>query len=529
MTSLRSGLCAAGILALVLASCQLPQKPDPAVTAGPEAASPTERCARFARSGFEGLTIDETEAVTDRDGLPGFCAIRGTIDPDIGFEARFPLTGWNGKYYQSGCGGFCGSVLADKKGFSNTINEALKRGYAAITTDGGHRGWLGDASWAGGNPTAVDVYAHRVLPLTHAAGTRMVEAFYGEPARLDYFGGCSNGGRLAAMAAQRYPELFDGILGGGAVLDLSGSGGIYGSWVVQANSGPDGERILTRRNFANKLPLLERLVTAQCDATDGQVDGIISRPRRCEVDLTALPRCAPGADDGCFHERELAVVEKWYQGPRDSAGTRLFPGMPPGSERYWAVWFLDPEDGTAPGNALGGNYAKYLGFEDGAPDDFTALDFDFDTDPARLEANGRLLNAVDPDLSAFRDAGGKYLLWHGWQDPLVLPDQTVDWYADILGRMGGASEVDRFLRLFMIPGMGHCWELPSSVPDRFDPITVLDDWVERGRAPERLEMHALDADSANAAAAVVCPYPGDPVFLDFIENRSVNYCTKPAP
>jgi feruloyl esterase len=203
--------------------------------------------------------------------------------------------------------------------------------------------------------------------------------------------------------------------------------------------------------------------------------------------------------------------------------------MPPGSERYWAVWFLDPEDGTAPGNALGGNYAKYLGFEGGAPDDFTALDFDFDTDPGRLEANGRLLNAVDPDLSAFRDAGGKYLLWHGWQDPLVLPDQTVDWYAGILGHMGGASEVDSFLRLFMIPGMGHCWEMPSSAPDRFDPITVLDNWVERGQAPERLEVLALDPESADAAAAVVCPYPGEPVFLDQTEDRSLDYCAKPAP
>jgi hypothetical protein len=525
----RTNLWAAGLLAVMLVACQSQEEPGETATRSTKAESPAERCARFTLPAHEGLRIVETEAVTDREDLPGFCAIRGTIDPDIGFEARFPLSGWNGKYYQSGCGGFCGSVLADKGGFSNTINEALKRGFAAITTDAGHRAWLGDASWASDNPTAVEVYAHRVLPLAHAAGTGMVESFYGEPARLDYFGGCSNGGRLAAMAAQRYPELFDGILGGGAVLDLSGSGGIYGSWVVQVNSGPGGERILNRRNFAHKLPLLERLVIEQCDAADGRADGIISQPRRCEVDLTALPRCAAEEEDGCFVERELAVVQKWYQGPRDSAGNQLFPGMPPGSERYWAVWFLDPEDGTAPGNALGGNYAKYLGFEDGAPDDFTALDFDFDIDPARLTANGRLLNAMDPDLSAFRDAGGKYLLWHGWQDPLVLPDQTVDWYAGILEQMGGASEVDSFLRLFMIPGMGHCWELPSSVPDRFDPITVLDDWVERGQAPQRLDVSALDPESANPAAAVVCPYPGEPVFLDRTGGLPMDYCAEAAP
>jgi feruloyl esterase len=525
----RTRLWTAGLLALMLAACQSQEEPGGTAISSTSAESPAERCARFAGSAFEGLTISETEAVTDREDLPGFCAIRGTIDPDIGFEARFPLTGWNGKFYQSGCGGYCGRVMPDKAGFSNTINEALKRGYASITTDAGHRAWLGDASWASGNPVAVEVYAHRVRPRPHAAGTGMVEAFYGEPARLDYFGGCSNGGRLAAMAAQRYPDLFDGILGGGAVLDLSRSGGIYGSWVVQVNSGPDGERILNRRNFAHKLPLLERLVVAQCDATDGRADGVISQPRQCEVDLEALPRCAAEGDESCFRERELAVVKKWYQGPRDSAGNQLFPGMPPGSERYWAVWFLDPEDRTAPGNALGGNYAKYLGFEDGAPESFTALDFDFDTDPARLAANGLLLNALDPDLSAFRDGGGKYLLWHGWQDPLVLPDQTVDWYAGILGQMGGASEVDSFLRLFMIPGMGHCWEMPSSAPDRFDPITVLDNWVERGQAPERLELLALDPESAGATAAVVCPYPGEPVFLDRTEDRTEDYCAGMSP
>jgi feruloyl esterase len=519
------------ILACVILAQACAERPDgeshdrnASAATAQRSADPAEHCSSFARFGAGGLTIDSVSRITDREDLPEFCAIRGTIDPDIGFEARFPLEDWNGKYYQAGCGGYCGSLQPDKEGASNSINAALKKGFATITTDGGHRAWIGDASWAEDNPVAVEVYAHQLIPLTHRAGSLLVREYYGYPARLDYFGGCSNGGRLAAMAAQRYPELFDGILGGGAVLNLSFSGGVFGSWVVQANSGPEGERILNRANFAHKLPLLEQAVLAQCDGSDGRLDGVISQPRNCAVDVGLLPRCGSRGGDQCFTEQELAVIGKWYQGPRDSTGRQLFPGMPAGSERYWVIWFLDAEGQTAPGNGLGGDYAKYLGFEGGAPEDFTALDFDFDTDPARLEASGRMLNATDPDLDAFKAAGGKYLLWHGWQDPLVLPDQTVAWYEAIVDHMGGVSEVAPFMRLFMIPGMGHCWELPSASPDRFDPIAVLDAWVERGEPPRQLHVTALDPATATVADAVVCPYQAAPLFLEEQYDSNEDYC-----
>jgi len=489
------------VTAQIALSCQHPQL---ASEAG---------CVHFVRQKIDGVVITSTQAVTDHPGLPGYCAIRGVIDPHIGFEARFPLSHWNGKYYQSGCGGYCGSVLPDKPGFSNTINEALKRGYAAMTTDAGHSGSLGDASWAKDNPVAIEMYAEGSIPLSYQAGTRMVKAYYGKSARLEYFGGCSNGGRMAAIAAQRYPRLFDGIFGGSGVINLSQNGGIYGSWVVQSNTGADGHRILTRENFAPKLPLLEQEVLAQCDASDGKRDGFISLPRRCIVDVTKLPRCTANAGNDCFTDTELKVLEKWYQGPRDSTGKQLYPGMPAGSERYWALWFLDNGDRVAPGNALGGDYAKYLGFQNPVPDDYTALDFDFDRDPPRLEASGRLLNALDPDLSAFRQAGGKYLMWHGWQDPLVLPDQSVDYYDRVLATLGGHQVVDPFFRLFMIPGMGHCWELPSAGPDRFNPIIVLENWVEKGEAPAELKVEAANPQTAATPATIVCPYPEPPIYL----------------
>ena len=417
-----------------------------------------------------------------------------------------PLAEWNGKYYQSGCGGFCGAVLADKPGYSNTINEALKRGFAAITTDGGHSGSIGDPSWATGDREAVEVYGHGVLPLTHDAGHALTAAFYGTPPSRAYFGGCSNGGRLAAMAAQRYPQLFDGILGGAGVLHLTQSGGTYGSWVVQSNTDDQGHRILTQSNFAAKIPLLEQAVLSQCDAADGSIDGVITTPRQCDVDVNALPVCSDGHEEQCFSDVERAVLRAWYEGPRDSNGKQLQPGMPPGSERYMGFWFLDPPSGVAVGNQLGEKFAKHLGLEQ-TSDDYSALDFDFDKDPARLKANAHTLDALDPDLSEFRDAGGKYLMWHGWADPVVLPENSLDYYRSVASKMGGYEAIQPFFRLFMMPGHGHCWEIPAPVPDQFDPISILDRWVETGIPPTQILATASSGEASSTESIALCPHP----------------------
>jgi feruloyl esterase len=487
-------------------------------------ADPQARCEALYSEHRPGVTVSAAAVITNREDLPGFCQIQGTIDPSIGFEARFPLVDWNGKYYQSGCGGYCGMVLPDKRGFSNTINEAVKQGYAAITTDSGHTASIGDPSWAKGNSQAVELYGHRAIPLTYQAGTDLVSAFYNRPASREYFSGCSNGGRMAAIAAQRYPQLFDGILGGAGVLNLSQSGGIYGSWVVQSNSDEQGNRILTRENFAAKIPLLEKEIIDQCDAVDGVADGIIAAPRQCSVNFDVLPDCGPDGTDQCFTAAEIDVLRAWYQGPRNSKGEQLQPGMPPGGERYIGFWFLDSADRIAVGNQLGGRYAKYLGFEGGAPDDYTVLDFDFDTDPPRLTKTAEVVDALNPDLREFRDAGGKYLMWHGWGDALVLPDQSLDYYESVAAEMGGYDAIRSFYRLFLMPGHGHCWEMPADVPDRFDPITVLDNWVETGAPPDRILATALNPDTAIIKEALLCPHPATAINLAAGQSSEDVHC-----
>ncbi|MEJ2603239.1 MAG: tannase/feruloyl esterase family alpha/beta hydrolase [Gammaproteobacteria bacterium] len=175
---IRTGLAC---LLLALGGCAADGPPTPA-------AGNTGDCAGLADRLVPGGRVSAADLVEADGELPAYCRVRGVIDPRIRYEARLPVADWNGKYYQSGCGGYCGSVLPDKPGFSNTINEALKLGYAAITTDNGHVGGLGDASWAADDPVAVEVYAHRGIVLTYRFGTQLVGAYYGVPPRYEYFG-----------------------------------------------------------------------------------------------------------------------------------------------------------------------------------------------------------------------------------------------------------------------------------------------------------------------------------------------------
>lgn len=496
-----------------LTGCEQAAKTVPSVPAETVTVRPSSVCEVFAESVISGTQISATTLIASHNELPEYCRIEGKIKPDIGFEARFPTNNWNGKYFQAGCGGFCGVLNPDKPGYSNTINEALKRGYAAITTDGGHQGTsMGDASWAKDNREAEIVYAHSGVALAHAAGTSMVAAYYKEEAQLSYFSGCSTGGRMAVKTAQLYPDLFDGIIAGGGVLDLSGSGGVYGSWIVSNNLDEQGRQILDYR-FTPKLPLLTAAATEQCDNLDGKEDGMISAPQSCTMNVDKIPLCDGEPTNQCLTALEAKVVSRWYQGPVNSRGEQLFPGIPPGSERYWPIWFLGTQAHTGAGNLLGGLYVKYLGLEQDPAASYSVSDFDFDSDPVRLDAMGKLYNALNPDLRPFRSAGGKMIMYHGLADPLVLAENSINYYESVVAEMGDEVDVSDFLRFFTIPGMGHCWEMPANMPDQFDPVAALENWVEKGMAPAYMEADALQPETALSSRAALCPYPDTAVNL----------------
>ncbi|MCZ8018451.1 tannase/feruloyl esterase family alpha/beta hydrolase [Novosphingobium sp.] len=485
--------------------------------AQPATAEPTLRDAcpsLAARLGPDTFVRADSSLVEAQGDMPAYCRVRGTIRPTIGFEMRLPVGNWNGNYYVSGCGGYCGIMTTETPGWANGIVEPVKRGYAAIHTDSGHSGTSqGDAAWAPGNRAALELYAHRWLPLAHTAGLGLVRSFYGREARFRYFVGCSNGGRMALIAAQRYPKLFHGIISGCPAVDLTNSGGAFGAWKLKTNR--DAQQPVLGPAFNRKLPLLIEAVKAQCDGLDGAADGLIARPEACRFDPDRLPKCAlgvtPADSDRCFTAEERLVIGLWHQGPVDSKGRRLFGGMPIGGEQYWRIWYLQ-DPAKAVGTQLADGFTRQIVFDPRYPE-FSASNFDFDRDPARLRQDFGMLNADNPDLSAFRAAGGKLIMWHGMADPLVVPTQSTDYYRQVLKQMGGATRVQRFFRLFMAPGLGHCWEAPSaSAPEDFDPMTAIADWVERGQAPQQIVARPSPRQGTSLPVSEVRyrPYPLPP-------------------
>ena len=465
-------------------------------------------CRALADANVRGMYVLQATSVPATDLLPAYCRVRGYLLPAIHFELRLPDRDWSGRFLVAGCGGFCGAVDADREGHSNGINLALQRGYAAITMDGGHHGQsIVDATWAYGNRQAEIDYAERGLVEVTRAGKELTRLFYGAPARYSYFSGCSNGGRLGAIAAQRHPQLFDGIASGCPVLAMSRAAAIFGAWNLKAAAREEG-RTMPR---LDRISALAGAVMTACDALDGLTDGQIDDPRRCNFDPSVMT-CPAGTDRAdCLSADEVDTVRRWYDGPRNRAGERLFPGLPRGSERFWPVWWIGTADrpALAPGLALG--YLRYVGFEQDPGPAYAAEDFDFERDPPRLEYMGRLIDALDPDLSRFEAAGGKLLMYHGWSDALVVPQPTIEYYEAVLARMGGGGRVGRFFRLFMVPGMGHCWELQGAGHDLFDPLAALEAWVEQGVVPDRIVAERPASGSRPASSRPLCAFPAKAV------------------
>jgi feruloyl esterase len=421
--------------------------------------------------------------------LPAYCEERATALPAIGIEVRLPMEGWNGRYYQSGCGGFCGILGRDDAGpgWVNAMRPGLERGYATATSDGGHHGLsVVDAAWASANPHAERDWGWRSIGETHRVANALIETFYGRAQDRAIFQGCSTGGRLAHMAAQRYPALFQGIISGAPAMDYTGLVATKMSWLMQANTDSEGNQIVTHE----KVGLIADATMAACDGLDGAQDGVIADPRQCTADLTAL-RCTAGGANDCLTDAELGVLAAWRQGAVNGAGEQLYPGgIPAGSEPFWWLWLTGNAEGAGRlVNAFTTNFGAWMAFPEDPGAGWSPMDFDFDTDPARLAQMAAVYNADSPDLSAFRGAGGKMIVWHGWADAIVTPFKTVEWYAQAAEAAGGEAALRENVALFMVPGLDHCGILPgpSGIAQAgLDPMTPLEAWLDGGPVPDSI-------------------------------------------
>jgi feruloyl esterase len=450
-------------------------------------------CAALANLALAGGHVTSARVVpAAEDGpygaLPAYCEVRAQARPAISIELRLPIEDWNGGLYQTGCGGFCGILgRADAGGgFINAMGPGLARGYATATSDSGHHGLsVIDATWAHENPQAERDWGWRSVSETNRVAGAVIDAFYGAAPEPALFQGCSTGGRMAMRAALQDPEMFDGIVTGAPAMDYPGLVGTKMAYLVQANDAGDGARHLGPDDAA----LIGEAVLAQCDAADGAEDGAVADPAVCDPDLSSLS-CTGGGDEGCLTEAEMAALDAWRTGPRDASGAQLYPGgVPAGSEPFWPLWMTGAEEGATPLVELFSvNFLAHMAFPDDPGAGYDPRDFDLEADPARMEGAAATYNGDDPDISAFHEAGGRMIVWHGWADPLVTPRKTVEWHAAVGEAIGEAARAEA-VSLHMIPGLDHCGIQagPAGVTQAdLDPLAALEAWLETDTPPETL-------------------------------------------
>lgn len=415
-----------------------------------------------------------TSAKVDGD----MCAVTGNIDPSIGFQMRLPLHQWTQRFLQLGCGGLCGVMRMDidhANGCAPVENGEL----VTATTNMGHDGTsMGDGTF-GQNPQLRIDFAYRGVHLTSVAAKALIKKFYGHAQKYAYFSGCSDGGREALMEAQRFPADFDGIAAGAPAMNFQLQNSFYHAWQARSNMDAQGKAIIT----ADKLPILHEAALQECDAKDGLKDGQIDDPRRCKFD-PAVVQCKPGQADTsrCLTAAQVEAARKIYAGPKDDKGNSFLAGtVQVGSELNWKGVFVPQQgDGPIPSAEMAMGSVRNLVFETNPPPSTQVTDFKFDTATFdKLIPLHSLYDATNPDLSAYIQHGGKLMLWHGWADPHISPLNTIAYYDAVKERLGSAT--DDAVRLFLFPGMGHCFG--GQGPGQFDLLTPLMQWVESKQAP----------------------------------------------
>ncbi len=425
-------------------------------------------------------------------GLPPFCRVAAVTRPAVRFEVWLPLDTWNGKFQGVGNGANAGTISYA------AMVTALKRGYATASTDTGHQTENArDGEWAIGHPELVADFGYRAIHVTAENGKSIVDKFYSEPAKHSYFVACSTGGRQALMEAQRFPEDYDGIIAGAPAVNWSRfqTGGHM--WVADALN-KDPESYVP----ATKLKALGDAVNAACDKEDGIADGIIADPRKCAFDPKSL-QCPAGNDAAtCLTPKQVKAVNAIWSGSHTSRGDLIYPGYMRGAEASPGGWSAYMS-GTGP---LSGNHweqasntLKYLILEN---PNWDYHSFDVEKDAAFAEKKlGKTFDAFDPDLTRFRDRGGRLLLYHGWNDPSISPLNTINYYEKVTASVKNTQE---FARLFMVPGMLHCGGGPG--PNSFDMVAALEQWVEQKQAPERID-GSHTTNGAVDRTRPLCVYP----------------------
>jgi feruloyl esterase len=413
--------------------------------------------------------------------LPAFCQIKAVAHTSATSSIRITVwlpeaAAWNHRFLVNGWAFFANDLDPAQ------LTGALKRGYATANTDGGGPGRAAD--FLLGHPESVKDFAGRAWHQTIVTSKALITALYGAGPRYGYWNGGGGASRQALGEMQRYPGDLDGVV----------TGGIAGDPVhfIFAQVG-EWRAIQGDAHFSPQmLPLLHERALASCDALDGARDGVIADPLHCKVDLQPL-LCRAGATDCLTPAQALAVRRLYAPITNPRTGRVIFGGLMPGSELGWRGLLNDP----AP-SGFAVDVFRNLIFTDAS---WSPQSLDFDRDLDRAEKAAPLINANDPNLSAFVARGGKLMLWGGWADTAIPPNADVDYFRRVEARLGG-RQTEAAARLYMIPGMGH---FPGGKgPDAidFDMQAAMEAWRENGAVPT-----TIPAKTGDGRSLILCPFP----------------------
>ncbi|PCI53352.1 MAG: tannase/feruloyl esterase family alpha/beta hydrolase [Alphaproteobacteria bacterium] len=489
------------------------------------------------------------------DDHPEQCLVDGEINRRTGidgqeyvirFRLRLPTKIWNGNLYAAGGGGINGRLVDPK--------ALVSEGYATLGTDSGHDNEKNSRAKSGGiaafgvDPQARIDFGYNAYDVVTRSAKAVIQMFYGKNPEYSYYVGCSEGGREGLVLSQRFPEHYDGIVAGAPVLHLplGPMSGVYTTQIFadlaqQMNiTLPNGDPDIARTFSDPDLMIVRESVLNACDALDGLKDGIVNDMARCQTarvlpELTSMI-CEDEKADSCLLSIQVKAIQKAMRGPVNSSGRQLYADWPWDGgisgfdgKKYnmgWRSGWLG-RSGDGARSAMKLSYAPVLAVLYSTPPQTPigradaleySLSYNFDTDPSLIWAVDEIYNQSPADLffsdqtnlTPFKAAGGKLIIYHGASDSSVSMNDTRNWFKQAMQDTDGG--IDSFSRLYLVPGMGHCRGGPST--DTFDLFAQVTNWVERGIAPESVVATASKPEYFNVSerSRPICPFPKQAIY-----------------
>jgi feruloyl esterase len=472
----------------------------------------------------QGATVQSAAMVADTaegNSNGAFCKVTGIVkprntgSPNLEFEVNLPVS-WNRRALQMGGGGYDGTLVTGLTGFTLQpagVANPLKQGYVTLGSDGGHKAAANfDGTFAMDDEALLN-FGQQSIKKAHDAAMAVIRQAYGRTPERFYFIGGSQGGHEALDAAARYPNDYDGVVAHYPAYNVT---------LLHLGSLNAGRAMYGAGGAAWMNPAKVKLVTdavyAACDGLDGVKDGIVSHVKACNstFDVKRL-RCASGKDEGdaCLSDAQLGAVmtiASDYKPGFTVGGMDTFP--------RWALLegalFRDRSNFgqlPQPSNPLSGKEALLYTAGDQTAKFIITRNPKLDTmqfDPAqwkpRIAEAASIMDVTEVSLETFRLKGGKIILTHGTADDFITPHNTELYYQRQVKQMGEPA-VRSFVRFYMIPGFGHGF---GPFNAKFDSLTILRDWVEKGHAP--VAPTASDGNANANRSRPLCEWPSWPRF-----------------